>query len=180
MVNKMAPTRIIYIPFDHLNVRYGALKEANKEEDLVLFVESQRMVDPKKFHPERLFFLISSARHFSKELKDSGFNIIYRKAPTTLEGIEAVRAEYGGVPIFAAKQSSFRLQRDLELIGANFTPNDLFLTPRELFEEWSEGQKSFLMENFYRKQRLRLNILMEGNKPVGGQWNLPVAEIPNI
>lgn len=171
MVNKVAPKRIVYIPFDHLNTDYGALKNANKEEDLILFVESQRMVDPKKFHPERLFFLISSARHFSQGLKNSGFNVTYRKAPTTLDGIEAVRAEYGGVPIFAAKQSSFRLQRDLESIGSDFTPNDLFLTPRELFEEWSEGQKSFLMENFYRKQRLRLNILMDGSKPVGGQWN---------
>ena len=171
MVNEMAPKRIIYIPFDHLNIRYGALKEANKEEDLILFVESQRMVDPKKFHPVRLFFLISSARHFSQELKNSGFDVIYRKAPTTLDGVKAVRAEYGGVPIFAAKQSSFRLQRDLESIGTNFTPNDFFLTPRELFEEWSEGQRSFLMENFYRKQRLRLNILMDGSKPLGGQWN---------
>ncbi len=171
MINKAAPKRIIYIPFDHLNIRFGALKEANKEEDLILFVESQRMVDPKKFHPVRLFFLISSARHFSEELKNSGFDVIYRKAPTTLDGIEAVRAEYGGIAIFAAEQSSFRLQRDLESIGTHFTPNDFFLTPRELFEEWSEGQKSFLMENFYRKQRLRLNILMEGSKPVGGQWN---------
>jgi deoxyribodipyrimidine photolyase-related protein len=27
------------------------------------------------------------------------------------------------------------------------------------------------MENFYRKQRTRLNILMEGKDPVGGSWN---------
>ena len=27
------------------------------------------------------------------------------------------------------------------------------------------------MENFYRKQRLRLNILMDGKEPVGGTWN---------
>jgi deoxyribodipyrimidine photolyase-related protein len=27
------------------------------------------------------------------------------------------------------------------------------------------------MESFYRKQRTRLNMLMEGNEPVGGSWN---------
>ncbi len=27
------------------------------------------------------------------------------------------------------------------------------------------------MENFYRKQRVRLNILMAGKDPVGGAWN---------
>ena len=27
------------------------------------------------------------------------------------------------------------------------------------------------MESFYRAQRIRLNILVEGNRPVGGAWN---------
>ena len=27
------------------------------------------------------------------------------------------------------------------------------------------------MESFYRKQRVRLNILMDGNEPAGGAWN---------
>ena len=171
MASKAAPKRIIYIPFDHLNTSYGALKQVNKKEDLILFVESKRMVDPGKYHPERLFFLVSSARHFSQQLIDSGFNVSYLQAPTTLDGIRTVSKMHGDTPIFAARQSSYRLQNALESIGATFFENDFFLTPRGLFEGWAGGQKSFLMENFYRKQRTRLNILMQGDKPVGGQWN---------
>ena len=171
MASKAAPRRIIYISFDQLHTDYGALKQANKKEDLILFVESQRMVDPKKYHPERLFFLLSSARHFSQQLMDSGFNVSYLQAPTTLEGIRMASRKYGDIPIFAARQSSYRLQAALESIGTTFFENDFFLTPHGLFEEWAGGQKSFLMENFYRKQRIRLNILMQGGKPVGGQWN---------
>jgi deoxyribodipyrimidine photolyase-related protein len=171
MASKTAPKRIIYIPFDQLHTDYGALQQANKKEDLILFVESKRMVDPKKYHPERLFFLLSSARHFSQQLIDSGFNVSYLQAPTTLDGIRAASQKYGNTPLFAARQSSYRLQRALEAIGTTFFENNFFLTPQKLFDEWAGGQKNFLMENFYRKQRTRLNILMQDGKPLGGQWN---------
>jgi deoxyribodipyrimidine photolyase-related protein len=59
----------------------------------------------------------------------------------------------------------------LEELGANFVENDFFLTPRALFEEWAGRQKSYLMENFYREQRKRLNVLMKNGKPVGDAWN---------
>jgi deoxyribodipyrimidine photolyase-related protein len=52
-----------------------------------------------------------------------------------------------------------------------FIPNDFFLTSREEFSSWASGQKKLIMENFYQEQRRRLNILMDGNTPVGGQWN---------
>ena len=55
--------------------------------------------------------------------------------------------------------------------GVIFHENDFFLTTRSLFAEWAKGQKSYLMENFYRKQRARLNVLMNGSKPEGGEWN---------
>jgi deoxyribodipyrimidine photolyase-related protein len=56
--------RIIYIPFDHLHRSFGALKDADPTTDLIAFVESARMTTGRNWHTERLFFLISSARHF--------------------------------------------------------------------------------------------------------------------
>jgi len=54
--------RIIYVPFDHLNLSHGALAKANPKTDLVVLVESKRMVTGRDWHKERLFFMISSAR----------------------------------------------------------------------------------------------------------------------
>lgn len=170
-VRKIKPSRIIYIPFDQLNKDFGALAFADKESDLILFVESARMVDIKKYHPERLFFLVSSARHFAAALEADGFRGAYVQAPTTKSGIEETLAKHPGSTLFSARQSSYRLQATLETLGAEFCDNDFFLTPRELFAQWASGQKNYLMENFYRKQRVRLNILMDGAKPVGGEWN---------
>lgn len=167
----MSQTRTLFIPFDHLHRKYGVLKESDPARDRILFVESARMRTGRAWHPERLFFLISSARHFAAELRNEGFDVEYLKAATTRDGIIAMREKFPEDSLFATKQSSFRLQRILEESGATFVDNDFFLTPREVFESWASGQKSYLMENFYREQRRRLNILIDKGKPIGGAWN---------
>ena len=46
-----------------------------------------------------------------------------------------------------------------------------FLTERQELKEFFSGKKRFLMESFYRRMRKRYNIMMDDEKPVGGQWN---------
>ena len=163
--------RIIYIPFDHLHRKFGALKDADLKDDLIVLVESARMTTGRNWHKERLFFLISSARHFAESLEDEGFKVEYVKAATTVAGLKIVQKNYLKLPIVCAEPSSFRQFEALKAHGVIFVENDFFLTPRALFHSWAKDQKNYLMENFYRKQRTRLNILMEGNEPVGGSWN---------
>jgi deoxyribodipyrimidine photolyase-related protein len=163
--------RIIYIPFDHLNQKYGALAKANPKEDLVVLVESARMTTGRNWHKERLFFLISSARHFAHELQSQGFTVEYVKTATTIDGLKTIQAKHKITEVICAEPSSHRQFAALKEFGATFIANDFFLTPRPLFEDWAGSQKSFLMENFYRLQRSRLNILIEKGKPTGGAWN---------
>ena len=163
--------RIIYIPFDHLHRNFGALKGANPKEDLIALVESARMTTGRNWHKERLFFLISSARHFAKSLEDEGFTVEYVKAATTIDGLNKITEKHKGLPITCAEPSSFRQFEALKNHGVKFVENDFFLTSRPLFNAWASDQKSYLMESFYRAQRIRLGILVEGNKPTGGAWN---------
>jgi deoxyribodipyrimidine photolyase-related protein len=163
--------RIIYIPFDHLDRKYGALKDTDPKHDLIVLVESARMTTGRNWHKERLFFLISSARHFAQSLEEEGFTVEYLKAATTVAGLEKVQKKYPKLPIICAEPSSFRQFEALKAHGVIFVENDFFLTPRPLFQSWAADQKNYLMENFYRKQRTRLNVLMEGAEPAGGSWN---------
>ena len=163
--------RIIYIPFDHLHRKFGALKTADPKVDLIAMVESARMTTGPKWHPERLYFMISAARHFAEELRAEGFTVEYVHAPTTIDGLNSIQEKYGQLPLICAEPSSFTQYESLKEYGAVFLANDFFLTPRELFASWASSQKNYLMENFYRKQRVRLNIFMEGDAPVGDSWN---------
>ncbi|NBU23117.1 MAG: cryptochrome/photolyase family protein [Actinobacteria bacterium] len=58
------------------------------------------------------------------------------------------------------------LARRLEL---ELLPTRGFCSSREEFAA-SKG-KGYLLETFYRNQRRRLNVLMDGAEPAGGEWN---------
>ena len=163
--------RIIYLSHDQLNAEYGALKEANPKDDLIVLVESKRMLTPEFGSKVRLYFLLSCAAHFVKSLQDDGYNVVYQKSATTVDGLKEVLKKYPKLPVIAATPSSFRLKQSLSDFGVTFVENDFFLTPTKLFTQWAGSQKSYLMESFYRAQRIRLNILVENGKPVGGAWN---------
>lgn len=167
----MSMKRILYVPFDHLNRDYGVLRTADPATDQIVIVESSRMTSGRPWHKERLFFLISSARHFASELTAAGYKVRYIKAPTTIDGLKLAQTEFGALPICSAEPSSFVQFAQLEEFGVDFLPNDFFLTSRVDFELWAGKQKSFLMETFYRAQRLRLGIMIEDGKPETGVWN---------
>jgi len=158
--------RLIYIPFDHLHRNYGALREANTKEDVIAFVQSQRMTTGRPWHPQRLHFLISSARHFAQSLRDEGFTVEYVKAATTIDGLQKIAKLHPKRELICAEPSSHRQYAQLKDFGATFIENDFFLTSRKHFGIWAGAQKSYLMETFYRAQRARLNILIEGGKVV--------------
>ncbi|WP_296648564.1 cryptochrome/photolyase family protein, partial [Rhodoluna sp.] len=163
--------RILYVAHDHLNRTRGVLKNSDPNTDVIVLVESARMTTGRPWHKERLFFLISSARHLAAELTDAGFTVRYIKAAKTIDGLKNALAEFGELPIVCAEPSSFKQYAQLKEFGVEFIENDFFLTSRELFKLWAEKQKTFVMENFYRAQRTRLNILMTNGKPEGERWN---------
>ena len=95
--------RIIYIPFDHLHRTFGALKESDPAHDVIAMVESARMTTGRPWHKERLFFLISSARHFAKSLEDEGFTVEYIKDVTTIDGLAKIEKKYKNIPVICAE-----------------------------------------------------------------------------
>jgi deoxyribodipyrimidine photolyase-related protein len=163
--------RIILVAFDQLNFDHGAMANANPQTDLVVLVESQRMLANRNWHTERLFFMVSSARHFAQEVRNRGFTVDYRQAATTADGLQAVWVDHGHLPTIAAQPASYQQARQFERLGIDTVESDFFLTSRASFASWAEAQKTFVMENFYRLQRVRLNLLVEGAKPLGGRWN---------
>lgn len=168
----MAPiSRILFIAFDQLSEQSALLSEVDPNSDLILFVESEEVIASKQWHFQRAFFLISSARHFADQLRMKGLRVEYLKRKNFAQAFKEIRDGYGEVPLFATEPASFSLTKTL--LESNFTllENDQFLTSRHSFAQWAGSRKSLLMESFYREQRIRLDILMDGNGPLGGSWN---------
>lgn len=129
------------------------------------------MLQTRSWHIQRLFFLISARDHFLQELREEGFTVTFIRSADTRSGIDEFRKENPAVEIIAAEPSSHKQYESLKAAGISFVDNDFFLTSRTLFAQWASAQKSLVMENFYRAQRVRLDVLMEGSSPVGGKWN---------
>ena len=129
------------------------------------------MLRTRSWHIQRLFFLISSREHFLQELRDEGFLVTFIQSADTNTGIGEFRKDNPGIEIVTTEPSSHKQYQSLQEAGIAFVENDFFLTSRVLFAQWASAQKSLVMENFYRAQRVRLDVLMEGSSPLGGKWN---------
>lgn len=155
------PQRLILVTFDQLSLTHGGLATAVPECDEIVFIESQDMLASRKWHSQRLFFILSAVEHTKADLEASGFRVHSIRAKSIGEGVDSLRLTYPDIP------TEVLTSLNIELV-----PNDNFLTTSEQFSQWASGYKSLTMEYFYRWQRKRLNILMEGSEPVVGQWNL--------
>ncbi|MCA3244561.1 MAG: cryptochrome/photolyase family protein, partial [Alphaproteobacteria bacterium] len=59
-------------------------------------------------------------------------------------------------------------------VPVEILPDPRFFATPEEFKAHATGRKQLRMEFFYRALRRRTGILMEGEQPVGGQWNYDV------
>lgn len=164
-------SRILFLAFDQLSLECGIFKNVDLKTDLILFVESEEILQSHRWHLQRIFFLVSSARHFAEDLKKRGFRIEYLKRKNFKTAFEEMAAIFPDASRLAMEPASFHLAQVLDENGFTLLENDQFLTSRQRFAEWAGTRSNLLMENFYRSQRIRLDILMEGSKPLGGAWN---------
>ena len=162
--------RLIFIPYDQLSLNSGVMRDADPSADEIVMIESRSMLTSRTWQASRLHLLMSAAAHHAQALERLGFTVHWREAKSAAEGLGEFRSANPGVEIWATEPRSRPLQTSLRNIDVTLVPDDSFLTPRTMFESWS-ATKLPLMESFYRQQRTRLNLLMDGKEPIGGRWN---------
>lgn len=163
--------RTIWVLGDQLNRGIGALADAAPGTDRVLLVESTQKIASRQWHRQRLHLIVSAMRHFADDLRREGFEVDYRIAPSMRAGVEAHRAEFSPSSIVATDPNSVSARDLCAQLGVETVRSNQFLTSRADFAAWAATRKSLKMEDFYRRQRVRLGYLMDGDDPAGGQWN---------
>jgi deoxyribodipyrimidine photolyase-related protein len=156
---------------DQLNLRIGALADAEPGSATVLLVESAALLNRNR-HIQRNHFVVAAMRRFAAELAEAGYDVDHRTADTLQEGIEAHRREFGPERVIATEPNSRAARRLCDDLGIELVRSNQFLCHHAYFAEWAESQKSMKMESFYRWTRNRLGYLMDGEgEPVEGRWN---------
>ena len=133
-------------------------------------------------HKKKLAFFFSSMREYKDEMSKSGYEVSYYDFNNLFEKSLTFKLTECLKNLQPEKIYIYEIEdKDIEATILNFLDNQsiefeilespMFMHSRTYFENYQQGKRTLLLENFYRKSRKELNILMDENKPVGGQWN---------
>ena len=168
---------------DQLSDSISSLKDCDKDKDVILMCEVWDEATYVKHHKKKIAFIFSAMRHFAKMLKQKGYKVEYVKldAPSnsgSLKGeVKRMLKKHSLKNLIVTHPNEYRVLKDISSLknkssaSVEIREDDRFLcTPKE-FADWAGNRKQLRMEYFYREMRKKHDILMTGNKPIGGKWN---------
>jgi len=161
----------VWVFGDQLNRHIGALQFAHPDTHQILMVESRSKIASRPWHVQRAHFMIASMRRFADELRQEGFSVDYQQSESMSSGVKSHQAAYAPSRIVVTEPNSYTARQLVESLGVQVEKSNQFLCDSATFNQFAETRKSLKMEDFYRWQRKRLDILMDGDVPVGGKWN---------
>lgn len=167
---------------DQLNHHHPWLKEVDKSVLYCLF-EMRQETDYVKHHIQKIAGFFAAMRNFASELKALGHNVIYLKindkenTQSLVENLQLLINQHKIEKFEYQLPDEYRLDQQLQAfckqlaIPTHVVDSAHFLSTRDDVKVLFDGKKQILMETFYRTMRKRYNILMDGEKPIGGKWN---------
>jgi deoxyribodipyrimidine photolyase-related protein len=172
-------TRLVLVLGDQLSEGLSALRAADPARDVVVMAEVGEEAGYVPHHPKKIAFLFAAMRKFAARLRAAGWRVDYTALddPENSGSIpgELLRraAIHHATGVIATQPGEWRLIAALGdmPIPLHTIRDDRFIASADDFEAWAKGRKQLRMEYFYREMRRKTGLLMEGDKPAGGQWN---------
>jgi deoxyribodipyrimidine photolyase-related protein len=167
---------------DQLDELHSWFIKPDREVTYVM-MEIRQETDYVKHHIQKVAAFFAAMRAFSARLKELGHKVIYLRLddrqnlqtiPANLQYLLATqkfsRLEYLLPDEYRLDVQLKKLAKKLR-IEVKAVDSEHFMTKRQELTEFFAGKKRYLMEPFYRSMRKRHDILMDRDKPWGGQWN---------
>ena len=174
-------TRALLIFPHHLFDHHPGL---DKRPDRILLVEDTLFFGdrqyPMQFHKQKLWLHRASMRRYEQRLaalKPAVEYVAYEAGKPLLEPLIGRLAVEGVDEVVAADPVDFILQKRLRThcdehgLALKLLNSPNFLNMPGENKSWRADHKSWFMAEFYKHQRRKLNILMDSDQPVGGQWS---------
>ncbi len=175
---------LVLVLGDQLDANSAVFDAFDPAVDAVAMMEVAEEATYVPQHKLRLALFFSAMRHFRDKLREAGRTVHYTALddPDNAGSFAAEIARLAGIlkpeALVCAQPGDWRvLQAIRDAAKALGLPllmrvDRHFLVGTEAFETIAAGRKALRMETFYRIVRRDLGVLMNGDKPVGGQWNL--------
>ena len=174
-------SKVLFVYPNQLFANHPGLEESVDRailiEDPLFFGDSQY---PLKFHKQKIWLHKASMARYRLELESNGIPakiILYKNNADLIRDVLNDLRNQGVSEIVVADLVDFiaekRLQTAIEEIGLKLTvlPTPGFLNTRQDNHAWFNGRKRWVMGEFYKYQRRRLGVMMNGDEPLGQQWS---------
>jgi len=165
----------ITLVFPHQLYKQHPAVETGRE---VFLIEDHLYFSQYPFHKQKLVLHRASIKYYQKFLESTGFTVNYiNAADAELKGVFAQLSKAKADTVHYVDTNDYllerRLQRYAKANGIDLKKYDSpgFLTTVAELNLMFAKEKKYLMASFYVKQRKRLNILVDDDAPVGGQWS---------
>lgn len=154
-------------------------------EDNVTYVlmEVRSETDYVPHHIQKVAAIFHAMRSFTSELQRCGHRVRYFRigdgdnVGTIAGNLKVVLSETEADSVEVQEPDEWRLDvvfrtlSDQLDVPVRIVSSEHYLTTRTEVSEHFAGRRQWRMESFYRYMRQKHNILMEGDLPVGGEWN---------
>jgi deoxyribodipyrimidine photolyase-related protein len=165
-----------------LSNRIGPLAEDEPEELGIVLVENRWQFARRPYHKQKLAYLIANMRHFALEQATRGVAVRYVTVDSTYrEALQLIIPELGPLRVMAPAERELRvdLQPLVESGGLVVVPHSGWLTTHEQFLAAHRSGPPWRMDSFYRFVRRAKRVLMDGDRPEGGQFSFdPENRLP--
>lgn len=167
---------------DQLNPLHSWFQTA-RDDVIHVLIEMRQETDYVLHHAQKILAIFAAMRDFARQLREAGHRVHYvaidnpSNRQSLPANLDALIAAHGAAAFEYQAPDEWRLDAQLAdyarglQIPARMVDSEHFYTTRDAAAELFEGRKQWLMEHFYRTMRRRYGVLMDGDKPVGGQWN---------
>ena len=168
---------------DQLSLNLSSLAGVDPCNAVILMVEVEEEATYVGHHKAKLAYIFSAMRHHAAALRDAGWIVDYveiddpNNAGSFTSEIASAIERHQPTNIRISEAGEWRVKVMLDGWADRFDvpveilPDDRFLASHAEFEAWADDRKQLRMEFFYREMRRKSGLLMDGDKPEGGQWN---------
>nr|WSW65041.1 cryptochrome/photolyase family protein [Streptomyces sp. NBC_00995] len=155
---------------DQLGPHFLAPGEGGPGRDTpLLMIEARSVFRRRRFHRAKAHLVLSAMRHRAAELGD---RVTYVQADTYRQGLDQATHGHPVSVHHPTSHAAIRLMRALPQVTVG--PARGFLVATADFAAWADGRggKRLRQEDFYHWVRREHDLLMEGDQPAAGRWNL--------
>jgi deoxyribodipyrimidine photolyase-related protein len=180
---KQALRHLVIVLGDQLSEEALALEDFDPQQDAIWMAEVDEESTRIRSSKQRTTLFLSAMRHFAQRLTDKAWPVLYSKIDDpsntgTLSGeLEKAARLYTPQKLLLTAPGDWTVLQNLRACAAQLGLELVLLDDRHFlctvrdFKAHAQNRKQLRLEYFYREMRLKTGILMEGKKPVGGQWN---------